>query len=80
MSRPAETLQAIVSGAIGAAFIIYGAMQDGIEFDDLANPEVVGAITVLTGLVAAARTWWVARRQRDPADDLGSASDGTVTG
>jgi ABC-type Fe3+-siderophore transport system permease subunit len=74
--RPAESIQAVVAAIIGAVLIIYGALKDGFQFEDLQDPEVTGAITVLVGLVAALVTWYIARRQRD--GELPSSRDGTV--
>jgi hypothetical protein len=76
VSRPSETLQAAVASFIGAALVIYGVAKNGFDFEDLANPEVSGAITILIGFVSAGVTWYVGRKQR--AGTLTSAPDGTV--
>ena len=78
MRRPAETIQFSVAAVIGAILIIYGVVKDGLQLTDLTDPEVQGAITLLTGVVAAVVTWYIARKQRDPASDVTSGSDGTV--
>lgn len=78
MTRPAETIQAIVAAIIGAIVIIQGALEDGFQLDDVQT--IVGAIMVVVGLVAPIVTWYIARRQRDPADGLSSGTDGTVQG
>jgi ABC-type Fe3+-siderophore transport system permease subunit len=75
-TRPAETGQFSVAAIIGIILAIYGAWKDGLDFNDLADPEVQGAITALVGLVAAGITWWIAHRQRE--GELQSAPDGTV--
>ncbi|HEU4865002.1 MAG TPA: hypothetical protein VFT76_02035 [Actinomycetota bacterium] len=77
-TRPAETIQAALGTIIGAILIIVGVVRDGFDFSDLADPELQGAISILVGFVASAVTWYVARRQRDPEDQLASAPDGTV--
>lgn len=79
-TRPAETGQLTVSAIIGALLFLYGIIKNGFDFEDLSNPEVQGAIMVVVGAVAAGITWYTARRQRDPADTLESAPDGTVQG
>jgi hypothetical protein len=76
MERPAETVQATISGLLGAVLIIYGVTKNGFDFEALSNPEVVGAITVVVGFVSSAVTWYVAREQRE--GELDSADDGTV--
>jgi ABC-type uncharacterized transport system permease subunit len=78
LTRPAETIQAIVAAIIGAIVIIQGALEDGFQLDDVQT--IVGAIMVVVGLVAPIVTWYIARRQRDPADSLSSGTDGTVQG
>jgi len=78
MSRPAETIQAIIAAAVGAIVIIQGALDDGFQLEDVQT--IVGAIMVVVGLVAPLVTWYIARRQRDPADNLSSGRDGTVQG
>jgi hypothetical protein len=75
-TRPAETRQAIVTSILGAGIIVYGAFRGGFDFESLQNPEVIGALTLLSGYVAALSTWWTARQQR--AGELQSAPDGTV--
>lgn len=77
MTRPSETVQATVSTLIGALLILYGSVSDGFELNDLSDPEVVGAITLVVGFVSAAVTWYTARKQR--AGQLGSSDDGAVT-
>ena len=76
MTRPAETIQAIVAAIIGAIVIIQGALEDGFQLDDVQT--IVGAVMVVVGLIAPIVTWFIARRQRDPTENLTSASDGTV--
>jgi hypothetical protein len=76
MKRPAEITQSAASAVIGAALIVYGAVQGGIDVTKLSSPAVQGAIVLLLGQLAAVRTWIVARRQR--AGQLASAHDGTV--
>ena len=76
MTRPSETIQATVSALIGAALVIYGAVKNGFDFEDISNPEVQGAILTVVGFVSALVTWYVARRQR--TGDLLSSPDGTV--
>jgi phosphate/sulfate permease len=76
MTRPAETIQAIIAAIIGAVVIIQGALENGFQLDDVQT--IVGAVMVVVGLVAPFVTYFVAKRQRDPAADLTSASDGTV--
>jgi len=76
VTRPAETISAIVAAAVGAITIIQGALEDGFQLDDVQT--IVGAIMVVVGLVAPIVTWYIARRQRDPSSDVTSASDGTV--
>ena len=78
MTRPAETLQAILAAVIGAIVIIQGALDDGFQLDDVQT--IVGAIMVVVGLVAHLVTWYIARRQRDPTQNLTSGTDGTVQG
>jgi hypothetical protein len=80
MSRPAETISAVILGALGLVQIIAGLMDDGLQFSDLNDPELRGAVTILLAAIAPLVTWYVARKQRDPAEAVGSASDGTVTG
>lgn len=77
-TRPAETLQATIGSLLGAAAIIYGALEDGFDVDDLTDLEVVGAIAIIVSFVAAIKTYLVARRQRDPSEPIGSGEDGTV--
>jgi hypothetical protein len=74
--RPAESFQAILSGLVGAAMILWGAFHNGFDFSKLSDPEVSGALAVLLGFAAAVRTWWVARHQRE--GKVASAPDGTV--
>jgi hypothetical protein len=76
LPRPSETIQATISALIGAALIIYGAVKNGFDFEDVTNPEVQGAVMLVVGFVATLVTWYVARRQRDR--ELGSANDGAV--
>lgn len=76
MSRPAETIQAIVAAIIGAVVIIQGALADGFQLDDVQT--IVGAVMVVVGLVAPFVTWFVARQQRDPESNVTSGTDGTV--
>jgi hypothetical protein len=76
VTRPAETVQATISGLLGAVLVIYGVTKNGFDFEALSNPEVVGAITVIVGFASTAVTWFVARQQR--AGELQSAPDGTV--
>jgi hypothetical protein len=76
IKRPAETLTAAIASILGALFIVLGAVDDG--FEGLRSPEVQGAIVILVGWIAAAVTWYVAKRQR--AGELKSATDGTVRG
>lgn len=76
MTRPAETISAIIAAIVGAITIIQGALDDGFQLDDVQT--IVGAIMVVVGLVAPLVTWYIARRQRDPSSDVTSASDGTV--
>ena len=76
MTRPAETISAIVGAVIGAITIIQGALDDGFQLDDVQT--IVGAVMVVVGLVAPIVTYFVAKRQRDPAANLTSAADGTV--
>jgi len=76
MQRPAEMITAVAGTIFGALQIIVGAASDGFDFTDLQDPEVTGAITIIGSYVAAAVTWYVARRQR--ADALRSAPDGSV--
>jgi hypothetical protein len=78
LTRPAETIQAIVAAIIGAIVIIQGALDDGFQLDDVQT--IVGAIMVVVGLVAPIVTWYIANRQRDPTDNVTSGSDGTVQG
>jgi len=77
VSRPAETISAIVAAVVGAITIIQGALEDGFQVDDVQT--IVGAIMVVVGLVAPLVTWFIARRQRDPTSNVTSAPDGTVT-
>jgi hypothetical protein len=72
VSRPSETLQAVVGTIIGTTFIILGAFTDLSKF----TPKVVGAIVLLTSYIATVVTWYIASRQR--AGALPSASDGSV--
>jgi hypothetical protein len=76
MTRPSETIQLAVATIIGALLVLYGVLKNGFDFEDLANPEVSGAITVLVGFVSAGVTWYIARKQR--AGTLPSSPDGTV--
>jgi drug/metabolite transporter (DMT)-like permease len=76
MTRPAETIQAIIAAIIGAIVVIQGVLDDGFQLDDVQT--IVGAVMVVVGLVAPVVTWIIARRQRDPTDNLTSGTDGTV--
>ena len=78
MTRPAETLSAIVTALVGLITIIQQVATDGFQVDDVQI--VMGAVTVLAAAVAPVVTWYVARRQRNPQEAVGSAPDGTVTG
>jgi hypothetical protein len=78
MTRPAETISAIIAAIVGAITIIQGALDDGFQLDDVQT--IVGAVMVVIGLVAPLVTWYIARRQRDPTDSVTSGSDGTVQG
>lgn len=74
MTRPAETISAIVGAVLGAITIIQGALDDGFQLVDVQT--IVGAIMVVVGLVAPIVTWYIAKRQRE--GELASATDGTV--
>jgi hypothetical protein len=76
VTRPAETVQATISGLLGAVLVIYGVTKNGFDFEALSNPEVVGALTVVVGFASSVTTWFTARQQR--AGELQSAPDGTV--
>ena len=78
LNRPAETISATVGTVVGAVLVIVGAVDDGLDFNDLSDPEVQGAIAILVGIVSSVVTFFVARRQRDPSDPIASAEDGTV--
>jgi hypothetical protein len=73
VSRPSEAVQATIGSIVGAALIVLGAFFDLSKL----TPEVVGAITILLSWIAAAVTWYIARKQR--AGALGSGTDGTVS-
>jgi hypothetical protein len=72
VSRPAESLSATLGALIVAVVAVLTSL--GVEVP----VGVVTAATAVVGFVAAAVTWWVARKQRDITDPLGSAKDGTV--
>ncbi len=72
MARPAETL----AGALGALIAAVVAVAAALGYT--VPPAVITALTAVVGFVAAAVTWYVARRQRDPADDLTAKPDGSV--
>lgn len=72
MTRPSETVQAVVGTIVGAVLIVIGAFTDVSKF----TPEVVGAIVILVSYIAAVVTAVVAARQR--AGTTPSASDGAV--
>lgn len=75
VSRPSEAITGIVGSIIGAILVLLS------EFTDVeVSTNAAAAIVVLVSWIAAGVTWYVARRQRDPSDDLGAAEDGTVTG
>jgi uncharacterized membrane protein len=76
VTRPAETISAIVAAVIGAITIIQGVLADGFQWTDAQT--IVGAIMVVVGLVAPLVTLYIAKRQRDPAANLTSGNDGTV--
>lgn len=73
MTRPAESTTAIVGSIVGALGILLGAITD-LEV----SVEVSGAVVTLVSWIAAAATWWIARKQRK--GKLQSAADGTVQG
>lgn len=73
LSRPSETIQAVVGTIIGAILIIAGAFADLSKL----TPEVVGAIVLLVSYVAMVVTAIVAAKQR--AGTATSASDGSVS-
>jgi ABC-type uncharacterized transport system permease subunit len=73
VSRPSEALQATIGSLVGAILIVFSAFFDVSRI----TPEVVGAITILLSWIAAAVTWYIARKQR--AGALGSGTDGTVS-
>lgn len=73
-SRPAELTQATVGTIVGAVLIIAGVFFDTSRI----TPEVVGAIILIVSYVAAAVTWYVARKQRTVTSTLTSGKDGTV--
>jgi hypothetical protein len=75
-TRPAETGSISVGSIIAALLVVYGWVKDGPDFNDLADGEVQGAITLIVSAVAALITWWIARQQR--RGELKSAPDGTV--
>jgi uncharacterized membrane protein YphA (DoxX/SURF4 family) len=72
LTRPSETISAVVGSILGAVFIIVG-YATGWD----PPVEVVGAITLLVSWIAAGVTWYVARRQR--SGELLASPDGTVT-
>lgn len=72
-TRPAETYAATIGALIAAVVAVLAAF--GIEVPDA----VLAAATPVVGLIAAAVTWYVARKQRDPADPTSSDVDGKVT-
>jgi hypothetical protein len=76
IARPSETIQATVGSVVGAVLIIMGAFFDTSKL----SPEVVGAIILLLSWIAAAVTWYVARKERDPMANLTAGKDGTVVG
>lgn len=73
MSRPSESLTAAVGSIVGAALIVFGALT---KFE--VSAEVSGAFITLVSWIAAAATWWIARKQRK--GQMQSAPDGTVQG
>jgi hypothetical protein len=75
LSRPSETIQAVVGTILGAILIIAGAFADVSKF----TPQVVGAIVLLVSYVAAIVTAVVASKQRSSGSTLTSATDGSVS-
>lgn len=73
MTRPAEGVTAVVGSIVGALGILLGALTD-LEV----SVQVSGAVVTLISWIAAAATWWIARKQRK--GELQSAADGTVQG
>lgn len=73
MTRPAESVTAIVGSIVGALGILLGALTN---FE--VSVEVSGAVVSLVSWIAAAATWYIARKQRK--GQLQSAADGTVQG
>ena len=76
MTRPAETISAIVTALVGLVTIAQKAIGDGFQAGDAQT--ILGAVMVLAAAVAPLVTWYTARRQRDPSDSLASAPDGAV--
>lgn len=70
MSRPSETVTAAAASIIGAILAILAAYN--VDVPDGVEP----ALVILVGWIAAAVTWYVARRQR--AGVQTSAADGKV--
>jgi len=75
LSRPSETIQAVVGTILGAILIIAGAFTDVSKF----TPQVVGAIVLLVSYVAPIVTVVVASKQRSSGSTLTSAADGSVS-
>lgn len=70
MSRPSETASAAIGSIVGAVLAILAAY-------DINVPAAVGpAVIILVGWVAAAVTWFIAKKQR--IGQATSGADGTV--
>lgn len=77
-TRPAETLSLSIAAVIAAVLFVYGVIKDGLDINDVSDPEFQAAVTVIVGAIATLVTWYIARRQRDPKDNLAAAPDGAV--
>jgi hypothetical protein len=75
VSRPSEALTATVGTLVAAILVLVKA------YTDIDVPEGVSAALILiVSYIAAAVTWYVARKQRDPGSPVTSGPDGTVEG
>ncbi len=71
MTRPSEAITATVGSIVGAAVILLASFTDWEP-----STEVVGAVVVIISWIAAAVTYFVAKRQA--AGSLGSGPTGEV--
>jgi hypothetical protein len=64
---------------VGAVLILSGLLKGGFDFNSLSDPEVQGAALLLFSKGAAVVTFFVAKKQRNPADPMtANVVDGTV--